>query len=622
MLFKDIPIQKKLMRVILFISAVMLLVTCTTFFLYELYTFRQSTMHKLSTLGEVIAANSTAALAFNNNEDANEILSALKAEPHIAAACLYDKNNKLFSKYPESLADSSFPVTIKPEGYHFDHSNLEGFQPVAEGARQLGTLYLKSDLADMYVRLRLYGIVTLLVIVVSFLLSYLLSKILQKSISMPILALAETAKVISEQKDYSVRAIKSGKDELGSLTDAFNQMLGQIQEQNQTLNEFNQNLEQKVSERTIELEIANNGLKESEEQIQTIFRSAPDAVIVIDEEGKIVRWNPRSEEIFGWTANEAIGKYLHETIIPERFIEAHQKGIKHFLKTGEGPVLNQPLELPAIRKDNTEFDAGISISPTILKGKFYFIGFVSDISYRKKAEAEIQKKSEELTHVNKELEQFVYVASHDLQEPLRTISNFAGLFEEEYSGKLDKDANQYLKFIVTASSKMQNLIKDLLDFSRIGRKITFTAVDCNEILKEVTAELGIAIKESNTKITSSNLPILNGNEIELKQLFQNLISNAIKFLKKNVTPKIEITVEENVTEYLFAIKDNGIGIEELHQDRIFIIFQRLHTVAEYPGTGIGLATCKKIVARHNGKIWVESKLDEGSTFYFTISRKN
>src|SRR5687768_16059397 len=154
MLFKHIPIQKKLMRVILIISAAMLLVTCTSFFFYELYTFRQSTMQKLSTLGEVIAANSTAALAFNNKEDANEILSALKAEPHIVAACLYDKNNNLFSKYPESLSNSRFPATIKEDGYHFNLSFLEGFQPVAEGTEQLGTLYLKSDLGDMYVRLR------------------------------------------------------------------------------------------------------------------------------------------------------------------------------------------------------------------------------------------------------------------------------------------------------------------------------------------------------------------------------------------------------------------------------------------------------------------------------------
>lgn len=244
MSFKHIPVQKKLMRISLLISTVMLLVTCTAFFLYGLYTFRQSTRQKLSTLGKVIAANSAAALAFDRKEDANRILSALESEPHIVAACLYNKKNELFSKYPQSLADSSFPVRALQEGYRFDHPYLEGFQPIVEGASQLGTLYLKSDLGDIYVHLQRYGIVTLLVVVVSFLLSYLLANILQKSISGPILALAETAKTISGSRDYSVRAVKSGDDELGSLTDSFNVILQQIQDQNNSLKEFNQKLEQ------------------------------------------------------------------------------------------------------------------------------------------------------------------------------------------------------------------------------------------------------------------------------------------------------------------------------------------------------------------------------------------
>lgn len=370
-------------------------------------------------------------------------------------------------------------------------------------------------------------------------------------------------------------------------------------------------------------DLGNNLLqsKASEELIHTIFKNAPDAIVIINEEGKIEEWNPRSETIFGWTANEVIGKYLHDVIIPERFREAHLKGMKHFMKTKEGPVLNTMRELPALRKGNIEFDAGISISPMLIQNKYFFIGFIRDITKRKKAEAELKQKSEELTHTNKELEQFVYVASHDLQEPLRTISNFVGLIEDKYSKKLDKDADQYLKFIVTATSKMQNLIKDLLDYSRIGRNITFIEVDCNNILKEVIAEMNASIKESNAKITYATLPILKGNDIKLKQLFQNLISNAIKFRKKNTTPEIIITVEKKDTEYLFAIKDNGIGIEENSINKLFVLFQRLHSDAEYPGTGIGLATCQKIVTLHGGKIWVESKLGVGSTFYFTISKK-
>lgn len=233
----------------------------------------------------------------------------------------------------------------------------------------------------------------------------------------------------------------------------------------------------------------------------------------------------------------------------------------------------------------------------------------------------VETINNDLSSANKELEQFAYVASHDLQEPLRTISIFVGLIEEKYSGKTDEDTELYLKQIVNAASKMQNLIKDLLDFSQIGRNISFAATDCNNILKEVIANLGATIKESKAKITTTVLPVVIGNEIELRQLFQNLISNAIKFHKKNSNPEIEITFVEKETEYLFAFKDNGIGLEEQYKDRIFIIFQRLHTATEYAGTGIGLATCKKIVALHNGKIWMESKLGHGSIFYFTIPKE-
>jgi light-regulated signal transduction histidine kinase (bacteriophytochrome) len=195
-----------------------------------------------------------------------------------------------------------------------------------------------------------------------------------------------------------------------------------------------------------------------------------------------------------------------------------------------------------------------------------------------------------------------------------------GLIEEKTTGRRDEEMEQYLHFIINASVKMQNLIKDLLEFSRVGREISFQSIDCNSILKEVITDLYASIKESKAKISISNLPVLTGNKTELKRLFQNLISNALKFRKKDIIPEINITLEEKEKEYLFAIKDNGIGIDNEYFNKLFIIFQRLHNVEEYPGTGIGLATCKKIVELHNGKIWVESKVDEGSIFYFTLSK--
>ena len=237
MLFKDMPIRRKLMRIIFLISGIVLLVTCVTFFIYEFYAFRKTTVEKLSTIGKIISANSTAALAFDDPDDAKEILTALKAEPHIVAAGLYDKDGNLFSQYAVDKDSTVFPLKPGKEGYQFVNAHLEGFQPVMMEEKQLGTLYLKSDLGVMYERLQLYGIIVGLVIILSVLLAYLLSKILQKSISKPILALAETAKIISEGKDFSVRAVKTGNDEVGSLTDAFNSMLVQIQDQTRALHE-------------------------------------------------------------------------------------------------------------------------------------------------------------------------------------------------------------------------------------------------------------------------------------------------------------------------------------------------------------------------------------------------
>ena len=261
MLFKDLAIRKKLMRITLLINGAVLAVTCISFFVYEVFVFRKATTEKLSTIGKIISSNSTASLAFDNPSDATEILAALKTEPHIVQACLFDKNGNLFSKFPADMDLKAFPLKPGEKGYRFARNHLEGFEPVIQDDRQLGTLYLRSDLGAMYERLRLYVGIVFVVVIISLLLAYMLSKILRKTVSDPILSLAETAKIISEKKDYSVRAVKPGNDEVGLLTDALNQMLEQIEVQTQRLNEFNQKLEEKVSERTAQLEALNKELE-------------------------------------------------------------------------------------------------------------------------------------------------------------------------------------------------------------------------------------------------------------------------------------------------------------------------------------------------------------------------
>jgi len=235
-----------------------------------------------------------------------------------------------------------------------------------------------------------------------------------------------------------------------------------------------------------------------------------------------------------------------------------------------------------------------------------------------KAREEAEQANIELERKNKELEQFAYVASHDLQEPLRTTSSFVELLHTQYKGKFDEKADKYLNFIIQSTDRMKVLIKDLLDYSRIGSKKELTKIDCNIILQQVFADLEIAIKETQAEIKTRHLPVINGYPTEIKQLFQNLITNAVKFHKPNISPLINISASKKNGSWEFICKDNGIGIEEQHKERIFVIFQRLHTRSEYEGSGIGLAHCKKIVELHGGKIWIESPPGEGSAFHFTI----
>ncbi|WP_305983220.1 sensor histidine kinase [Roseivirga thermotolerans] len=232
---------------------------------------------------------------------------------------------------------------------------------------------------------------------------------------------------------------------------------------------------------------------------------------------------------------------------------------------------------------------------------------------------QVQKHNRELAHKNKELEQFTYVASHDLQEPLRTVTNFTKILVEDYGTKLDDTGKKSLKFISESATRMRQLVKDLLDYSRIGQERQLTMVDCHSLLVHIQKDLSSVLESTHTTLVLGELPEVRGYQTELRLLFQNLISNAIKFRKKEVAPQIQITAKED-NGWVFAIQDNGIGISKKHQEKIFTIFQRIYSREAYEGTGIGLAHCRKIAEVHKGRIWVESEPDQGSTFYFYLPK--
>jgi light-regulated signal transduction histidine kinase (bacteriophytochrome) len=244
---------------------------------------------------------------------------------------------------------------------------------------------------------------------------------------------------------------------------------------------------------------------------------------------------------------------------------------------------------------------------------------IKELAERRLADENIRLYTEKLETKNKELEQFTYIASHDLQEPLRSISSLIEMLAEQYTGQLDEKADEYFHFILQSVDRMSQLIKGLLDYSRLGKARLEENVNCNEIMATVLADLQWAIRESNAIIEVAQLPVIRAYPIELKLLFQNLLSNAIKFRKKDEQLRIHISASEEERGWLFVFGDNGIGIDPRFKEKIFEIFQRLHSKTAYEGTGIGLAHCKKIVTMHNGRIWVTSAPGEGSQFYFTIS---
>ncbi|WPQ60212.1 PAS domain S-box protein [Chitinophaga sancti] len=358
-------------------------------------------------------------------------------------------------------------------------------------------------------------------------------------------------------------------------------------------------------------------LKLSQESYSSLVGEIQDyGIITLDPDGNILTWNKGAERIKGYTAQEIIGKNFRIFYTPAARAECVPEIL---LSTAiqDGRVQNEDYR---VRKDGTLFWSGVTIT-ALHNNEGELTGFIKitrDLTERKQMEDQTQLYLRKLEMENRELEQFTYIASHDLQEPLRSISTLVELVATEYTGKLDENADNYLRFIRQSSNRMSDLIKALLDYSRIGNVKQKEAVDCSQIILTVVDDLRTAIHESKAQVIMENLPIVHAYPIELKLLFQNLLSNAIKFRQQDVPPVIRITCVKREHEYEFMFADNGIGIAPRYQEKVFEIFQRLHNKLQYEGTGIGLAHCKKIVSLHGGEIWLTSTPGNGSQFYFTI----
>ncbi len=1056
--FRHWPIKRKLTLVIMVTSGAALLLASVAIVTYDQITFRPATVQRLSTLAEIIAANCTAAISFQDAGDAQLTLKSLRARPDIAGGCIYNREGTVFALYAQTKRDEAFlPAKAESEGYRFEGGYLILSRPIVHKGERLGSICLRMDLQEQRDRLRAISIIVLLFVAGSLVVAYLLSSILQRVVSQPVLDLADVAQRVTTARDYSLRATKRNEDETGLLTDAFNQMLTQIQERDSALLHARDDLEERVQQRTSELAHVNEGLqteirerersqrrtalqyaitrvlaesptltaaapriveavcahtgwdvgavwnvdlqanvlrcvdvwhppmvsvtafeaktrastfvpgvglpgrvwadhrpvwipdvvkdsnfpraqiaakdglhgafgfpvvlggevlavmeffsrevrpldtdllqmfavigsqigqfierkraegalreaeakyrrlveqlpaitymaefgpagrwlyvspqietllgfkaqewmadpelsarqihpedrklmraeetrsrtsgdvlrteyrmrardgrvvwfrdeaivvkdvagqplfmqglmfditerkqadealreaeakyrtlveqlpaityiaefgsagrwtyvspqierilgfapnewmdraelwidqihpddrqrvlteesdsratgepvrceyrmrardgrvvwfrdeaaiikdqagkplylhglmfditerkqadelvRESEKRFRDLFESSPDAIFVEDLNGNVLDVNPAACRLHAIDRTKLLGMHASELVAPEMRQKVEQRAPK--IASGE---LNN-IESVNLAADGRVFPVSITISRVDYQGQPAVLLHVRDITARKKAEAEAEQKRKELVRSNKELEHFAYIASHDLQEPLRMVASYTQLLAKRYQGKLDKDADEFIHYAVDGARRMQQLINDLLTYARITtRGKPFQPTDCSAMLQRVMDNLKIAIEEGRAEVTHDPLPTVVADPTQLSQVFQNLIGNAIKFRDKK-PPRVHVGAQRKDDAWLFSVRDEGIGIPTEHIDRIFLIFQRLHTREEYPGTGIGLAVCRRIVERHGGNIWVESEPGKGSTFYFTIPDK-
>lgn len=369
---------------------------------------------------------------------------------------------------------------------------------------------------------------------------------------------------------------------------------------------------QEKERRAIELSIANAELEKAAAQFRLVVESAPYAMILINSRGEIAFVNAHTEKLFCYCRDELLGRKL-EILIPERsrkYFFTHRHALLRKLSKGPVSIKN---DLFALRKTGMEIEVQLDLIPIETSEGNMVLATIIDISERKFQEDLLKKQ-------NKELEQFAYIASHDLQEPLRTVSNYIQVFEEEYSDQLDDTARRYLRSIDSATKRMIMLVKSLLSFSRLGKNAKLVSVDIGMLVNEVIADLDKAVNTSNAIIEIGKMPRINVFESEIRQVFQNIISNALKFRHIGTPTVIKIWAAKADGKWRFSVQDNGIGIDPAYFGRVFEIFQRINTSSEFEGNGIGLSNCKKIILLHNGEIWIESIPGQGTTFHFTIPK--
>ncbi len=637
--FHDLSIRRKLTLIVMITTCTAILMACGAFFAFDIHMLRESKIHDLQTLADVLASNSTAALTFNDPAAAAEVLKSLFAKEHIMAAALYRGDGTIFATYARASAGSSFvfPAAASDRTL-LQPGRLIDFGTISLDGHKIGTIFLVSDLREFDELSRIYSILSGLIVLSLSVGAFFLAARMQRAISDPILMLAQTTRQVTTTRDYSLRAKSGANDETGILINGFNEMLAEIQRRDRALQQARDELELRVEQRTAELrkEIAvrkqtESALRESEQRTRVLLDSTAEAIYGLDLEGRCTFCNKATLRVLGYAnMGELLGRNMHD-------LAHHTRADGTRYPVSECPIYETVHRREAghcdsevfWRSDGTSFPVEYWSYPIERDGKI--VGAVVtliDITARRAAEQAMLMAKEAAESANRAKSEFLANMSHEIRTPMNGI---IGMTELALDTPLNQEQREYLQLVRSSADSLLRVINDVLDFSKIeAGRLDLDKIDFNlpEVINQTLKTLAIRAHKKELELSCRIAPdvpqIFSGDPDRVRQILVNLVGNSIKFTHKGSivvdVARDADTAETDPFQLHLIVRDSGIGIAPSKQQIIFKAFSQVDgsTTREYGGTGLGLTITKRLVEMMGGKIWVQSQLGEGSTFHFTL----